>query len=108
MSDYDPFIRGPFTVQARTTEAHDTSRDRVFKCEIWNPSAAGTHPLVVYSHFSGGKARAPRFLCVDIWRHGSVVAGGGYLERGFSDPVPGEHVSRRNHGAGAGLRQRLL
>ena len=38
-------------VQARTTEAHDTSRDRVFKCEIWNPSAAGTHPLVVYSHF---------------------------------------------------------
>src|SRR5262249_2054435 len=35
MSDYDPFIRGPFTVQARTTEAHDTSRDRVFKCEIW-------------------------------------------------------------------------
>src|SRR2546428_7424468 len=75
MSDYDPFIRGPFTVQARTTEAHDTSRDRVFKCEIWNPSAAGTHPLVVYSHFSGGESRGAGFLFEDIYRHGYVVAG---------------------------------
>ena len=74
MSDYDPFIRGPFTVQARTTEAHDTSRDRVFKCEIWNPSAAGTHPLVVYSHFSGGNRRAASFLCEHICSHGYVVA----------------------------------
>src|SRR5262245_66373160 len=74
MSDYDPFIRGPFTVQARTTEAHDTSRDRVFKCEIWNPSATGTLPLVVYSHFSGGNRRAASFLCEHICSHGYVVA----------------------------------
>src|SRR2546422_1879245 len=78
MSDYDPFIRGPFTVQARTTEAHDTSRDRVFKCEIWNPSAAGTHPLVVYSHFSGGNSPGARFPCGHIFRHGYVVAARGH------------------------------
>src|SRR5688572_32890628 len=74
MSDYDPFIRGPFTVQARTTEAHDTSRDRVFKCEIWNPAAADARPLVVYSHFSGGNRRAASFLRDDICSHGYVVA----------------------------------
>ena len=46
----------------------------MFKCEIWNPSAAGTHPLVVYSHFSGGNRRAASFLCEHICSHGYVVA----------------------------------
>src|SRR3989454_4100599 len=93
MSDYDPFIRGPFTVQARTTEAHDTSRDRVFKCEIWNPSAAGTHPLVVYSHFSGGKRRAAGFLCEHKCSHGYVFAAGGDFGKVFSEPAPGRQAS---------------
>src|SRR5438552_17655682 len=73
MSDYDPFIGGPFTVQARTTEAHDTSRDRVLKGEIWNPSAAGTHPLVVYSHFSVGNRRAACLVGDRICSHGYDV-----------------------------------
>src|SRR5437867_10496919 len=99
MSDYDPFIRGPFTVQARTTEAHDTSRDRVFKCEIWNPSAAGTHPLVVYSHFSGGNRRAASFLCEHICSHGYVVAAVGYLEAFVSNLAQVGHVLWRTRGA---------
>src|SRR4051812_33758127 len=74
MSEYDPFIRGAFTVQSRTTEARDTSRHRVFKCEIWNPSAAGVYPLIVYSHFSGGNRRAASFLCEHMCSHGYVVA----------------------------------
>src|SRR5262245_46752822 len=87
---YDPFIRGPFTVQARTTEAHDASLDRVFKCEIWNPSAAGTHPLVVYSHFSGGNRRAASFLCEHICSHGYVVAAVDHFGTGGnSKPRPG-------------------
>jgi predicted dienelactone hydrolase len=74
MSEYDPFIRGPFTIQARTTEAHDASRDRMFKCEIWNPTDAGGYPLVVYSHPSGGNRRSASFLCEHICSHGYVVA----------------------------------
>jgi dienelactone hydrolase len=35
---YDPFIRGRFPVGVRTTQAHDTTRDRLFPCEIWYPA----------------------------------------------------------------------
>src|SRR2546427_12941864 len=100
MSGYDPFIRGPLTAQARTTEGHDTSRDRVFKCEIWNPSAAGTHPLVVYSHFSGGKRPAAGFLCWHICRHGYVVGPAGHLPTVVSDSAQAGAFSCKNRGGG--------
>src|SRR5256712_9784229 len=97
MSDYDPFIRGPFTVQARTTEAHDTSRDRVFKCEIWNPSAAGTHPLVVYSHFSGGNRPAARVLCGVKTIPGLFVPAVGLFWTGLSIPrQAGQRIFKNN------------
>jgi len=38
--EYDPFVRGRFPVGVRTIEALDTSRDRLFPCEIWYPAAA--------------------------------------------------------------------
>jgi predicted dienelactone hydrolase len=37
---YDPFLRGPFPVGLRTTDARDGARDRAFPCEIWYPAAA--------------------------------------------------------------------
>src|SRR5438045_9773685 len=37
---YDPFPRGPFPVGVRTIEAPDTSRSRLFPCEIWYPADA--------------------------------------------------------------------
>ena len=38
--EYDPFVRGRFPVGVRTIEALDTSRDRLFPCEIWYPATA--------------------------------------------------------------------
>src|SRR5437667_5469992 len=80
-------------VQARTTEAHDTSRDRVFKCEIWNPSAAGTHPLVVYSHFSGGNRRRASFLCEHLCSHGYACAAVGPSQTFVPNSAQAGHVS---------------
>lgn len=74
-SAYDPFGRGPFPVGVRTVEALDAARDRLFPCEIWSPeSAEGSHPLVVYSHHSGGGRRAASYLCDHLASHGYVVA----------------------------------
>jgi predicted dienelactone hydrolase len=72
---YDPFARGRFHVGVRTVEALDATRDRVFPCEIWSPeSAEGNHPLVAYSHHSGGNRRAASYLCDHLASHGYVVA----------------------------------
>lgn len=40
--EYDPFVRGPFPVGARTIQAVDVVRKRLFPCEIWYP-AVGEH-----------------------------------------------------------------
>jgi dienelactone hydrolase len=40
MLDYDPFVRGPFSVGVRTIQSLDTARSRSFLCEIWYPAAA--------------------------------------------------------------------
>jgi predicted dienelactone hydrolase len=61
-------------VGVRTVEALDTARNRVFPCEIWSPEAEGTHPVVLYSHHSGGSRRAATFLCDHLSSHGYVVA----------------------------------
>jgi predicted dienelactone hydrolase len=37
--NYDPFARGPYPAGVRTIEAADTTRHRVFPCEIWYPAA---------------------------------------------------------------------
>lgn len=72
---YDPFARGRFPVGVRTIQALDTARDRVFPCEIWVPeSAGGSHPLILYSHHSGGHRRSATFLATHLCSHGYVVA----------------------------------
>ena len=72
---YDPFARGPFAVSVRTIEALDKTRDRLFPCEMWSPeSAEGSHPLVLYSHHSGGNRRSASYLCDHLASHGYVVA----------------------------------
>jgi dienelactone hydrolase len=49
-NEYDPFARGRFPVGVRTTQALDTTRNRLFPCEMWYPAAAQhagedlTHP----------------------------------------------------------------
>jgi dienelactone hydrolase len=39
-SGYDPFARGPHPVGVRSFQALDTSRERMFPCELWYPAAA--------------------------------------------------------------------
>ncbi|HUQ30640.1 MAG TPA: dienelactone hydrolase family protein [Pyrinomonadaceae bacterium] len=39
-NEYDPFVRGRLPVGVRTIEAHDTTRDCLFPCEVWYPAAA--------------------------------------------------------------------
>jgi len=38
--EYDPFVRGRYPVGVRTIQARDTTRNRLFPCEIWYPAAA--------------------------------------------------------------------
>jgi dienelactone hydrolase len=72
---YEPFAKGRFPVGVRTIEALDTARDRVIPCEVWSPEGAeGKHPLILYSHHSGGHRRATTFLCDHLSSHGYVVA----------------------------------
>lgn len=39
VDQYNPFGRGPFPVGARTVQALDSARNRLFPCEIWYPAA---------------------------------------------------------------------
>lgn len=74
MNAYDPFARGPFSVNARTVELRDDARDRLFPCELWEPDATTTLPLIVYSHSSGANRLASTFLCTHLSSHGYLVA----------------------------------
>ncbi|HJY83205.1 MAG TPA: dienelactone hydrolase family protein [Candidatus Binatia bacterium] len=40
MGEYDPFARGRFPVGVRTISARDTTRERLYPCEIWYPASA--------------------------------------------------------------------
>lgn len=86
-AEYDPFAEGGFPVGVRTIQASDPARGRVFPCEVWYPAQArgpgetrdaaaraGTYPLIVFSHFSGGHRRAATFLSTHLAGHGYVVA----------------------------------
>jgi len=94
---YDPIEPGPFGVGVRTLEVPDADRSRVFPCELWYPAAsrppretggkraapaeerdapaaAGLHPLVIFSHFSGGGRRTATYLTTHLASHGYAVA----------------------------------
>src|SRR5258708_2543698 len=72
---YDPFEAVPHAVCAASCEAKDTTRDRLFPCEVWDPERARWQPpLVVFSHYSGGSRTASSFLCTHLASHGYVVA----------------------------------
>jgi dienelactone hydrolase len=94
---YDPFEPGPFGVGVCTLELPDSDRARVFPCELWYPAAslppggpagkraalaeergapaaAGLHPLVIFSHFSGGGRRTATYLTTHLASHGYAVA----------------------------------
>lgn len=91
--EYDPFDRGPFRVGVRTVQALDAMRGRLFPCDIWYPASGqdadrsfsaiegrdapalpGPHPLILYSHYSGGHRNSATFLCTHLAGHGYVVA----------------------------------
>jgi len=76
MTGYDPFARGSFDVGVRTIQTLDKARGRTFPCEIWYPERepAGTYPLVLFSHSSGGGRRQSTFLCTHLSSHGYVAA----------------------------------
>jgi dienelactone hydrolase len=74
---FDPFVPGPFAVGARSGLAIDTDRDsRHLPYEVWYPEGVPSrrHPLVLYSHASGGHRRVSSFLCAHLASHGYVVA----------------------------------
>lgn len=73
--EYDPFVPGRFSVGVRTIEASDPVRGRVFPIEMWYPAQPGkAHPLIVFSHSSGGHRRSSTFLATHLASHGYVVA----------------------------------
>jgi dienelactone hydrolase len=94
---YDPFEPGPFGVGVRTLDVPDSDRARAFPCELWYPAArlppdgsagrrvalaeergaaaaVGLHPLIVFSHFSGGGRRTATYLTTHLASHGYAVA----------------------------------
>jgi dienelactone hydrolase len=97
VAQYDPFASGPFPVGVRTIEASDLVRGRVFPCEIWYPAQSGNaHPLIVYSHSSGGHRRSATFLATHLASHGYVVAAMDHSERVASELArrEGENTER--------------
>jgi dienelactone hydrolase len=104
---YDPFGPGQLAVGVRTIEIPDPARSRVYPCEIWYPAESrppdlatgldpgrnaaplpGRHPLIVYSHHSGGHRRKASFLCRHLASHGYVVAAPDHTEVVAADRAP--------------------
>jgi dienelactone hydrolase len=64
-------------VAARSLQATDTARNRVFPVDVWYPEAggsAGALPLILFSHHSGGTRHASTFLTTHLASHGYLVA----------------------------------
>ncbi len=112
---YDPLASGEFAVGVRTFEARDTDRDRLFGCEIWYPAAEpaaagrrgelrdapaapGQHPVVLFSHFSGGGRRTATYLTTHLASHGYAVAAMDHSEVVAPElgPHPGESPADRS------------
>jgi dienelactone hydrolase len=114
---------GPFAVGVRTLEVRDRDRSRVFPCEIWYPVAVppsaglrtaspqprgraeqrdaqaqpGAHPLIIFSHFSGGGRRTATYLTTHLASHGYAVAAVDHSEVVVPElgPRPGESAADR-------------
>ena len=73
---YDPASAGTFEVSTQAGEAEDEARGITFPIDIWAPAGrgAGSSPLVLFSHYSGGDRRKSSFLCGHLASHGYVVA----------------------------------
>jgi dienelactone hydrolase len=124
---YDPFGVGEFAVGVRTFEAHDTDRDRVFGCEIWYPAAElrtsnddggelrdapaapGEHPVVLFSHFSGGGRRTATYLTTHLASHGYAVAAMDHSELTAPElgPRPDESAADRSRRIEAVIASRV-
>ena len=136
--DYDPFVIGPHPVGSRTWQARDRTRDRLFTCEIWYPAEAGhpggaddngaddqgadangelraatpmpgAHPLVVFSHFSGGGRRMSSFLGRHLASHGYAVAAMDHSEVAAPELAaqPGETPEQRTARVDAVMASRV-
>lgn len=115
---YDPFVPGPFAVGVRTLEIQDRDRGQVFPCEVWYPAVGppfggasaggraeerdapaqpGGHPLVIFSHFSGGGRRTAIYLTTHLASHGYAVAAMDHSEVVVPElgPRPGESAADR-------------
>jgi dienelactone hydrolase len=111
---YDPFAAGPCPVGVRTFEVRDDGRGRVFPAEIWYPAAGGaadgapgeqrdapaadgSHPVVVFSHHSGGDRRTASYLSTHLASHGYAVAAMNHSELVAAElgPQPDESPSDR-------------
>jgi dienelactone hydrolase len=98
--EYDPFARGGEPIGVRTVHARDAARDRLFPIEIWYPASGGPdpgrdaavrpgpHPLVIYSHQSGGNRTVATYLCTHLSAHGYVVAALDHSETVAPDLAP--------------------
>lgn len=109
-ADYDPFAPGDFAAGVRTVEIPDPARGGALTCESWYPSpegepaaerrdaaaVAGTRPLVVYSHHSGGERRAATFLARHLASHGYVVAATDHVPPAWASDgdTPESHAAR--------------
>ena len=103
---YDPIGAGPLEVGTIQTEAIDRKRGRRFPVEVWHPipaetPQAGRHPLVLFSHLSGGNRRSSSFLCTHLASHGYAVAAMDHsevvapeLQGGRPEETPAERAER--------------
>ena len=83
----DPFAPGPFSVGTRSGHAIDRERDsRQLPFEVWHPQGSTRrHPLVLYSHASGGHRRQSSFFCAHLASHGYVVAAADHIGNTAAD-----------------------
>jgi dienelactone hydrolase len=122
---YDPFEPGRFDVGVRTVEVRDRDRARVFPCEVWYPAASspppgasaqrdaaaapGQHPLIIFSHFSGGNRRTATYLTTHLASHGYAVAAMDHSEVVAPElaPNPAEDRARRASRIDAVIKSRV-
>jgi dienelactone hydrolase len=95
---YDPAAAGPSPVGVRTIEAADTERGRTFPVDVWYPRAdADSHPLVLFSHRSGGDRRSASFLTRHLASHGYVVAAMDHSETVAAELAPSAAATDEEH-----------
>jgi predicted dienelactone hydrolase len=73
-------------------------------------AAAGTYPLVIFSHFSGGSRQSATYLCTHLSSHGYVVAALDHSElvAAESRPQDGETAEQRAARAQVWIENRPL